>query len=88
MIHSLIGSIPAIILPLAAFLQLLRMVRNRSAEGVSPVSWALFGIANLCLFIYTDQIDIFIFLSFIGTAIIDFLIVGLCFVFGRRHKGI
>lgn len=52
---NLIGWIPAIILPSATALQLLRLIRARSAEGVSIATWALFGIANVSLYIFTEK---------------------------------
>lgn len=84
MIHSFIGIIPAIIFPLAALIQFVQMLHKRSAEGVSPLSWGLFGLANSCLFIYTGTVDFVTVLSLLGTAIIDFLIVGVWFLFRGR----
>lgn len=52
---QLIGWIPAVILPTATLLQLLRLIRARSSEGVSTATWALFALANVSLYIFTEK---------------------------------
>lgn len=49
------GWIPAIIFPSATAVQLFKIVRKKTAEGASPLTWTLFGIANICLYIYTEK---------------------------------
>ena len=72
------GWFPALILPLAALIQLVTIFRNRSTRGVSWVSWGLFGLANLMLYVYTQKYDdIQSILGLLGTAVVDFVIMGL-----------
>lgn len=42
-------------LPAATFLQRLRIVRAHSSEGVSVATWALFGLANVSLYLFTEK---------------------------------
>lgn len=82
------GWIPAIILPLAALIQLVEIFRKRSADGVSWVSWGLFGLANVLLFIHAEKYDsIQLILGMMGTAVVDFVIMGLALVrYGRERE--
>jgi uncharacterized protein with PQ loop repeat len=52
---QLIGWIPALILPTATLLQLIRLIRAKSSEGVSTATWALFAVANVSLYIFTEK---------------------------------
>ena len=82
------GWFPAFILPLAALIQLVTIFRNRSTDGVSWVSWGLFGLANLALYIYTQKYsDLQSILGLLGTALVDFIIMGLALVgYGRGEQ--
>lgn len=72
------GILPAIVFPTATFLQLWRMIRSRSAVGVSVLSWLLFGLANIALYIYTERYRDWQAISgLLLTAVLDFAIVGL-----------
>ncbi len=72
------GWIPAIIFPAATLIQLLKIIHEKSALGVSILSWALFGIANLGFYIYAEKyFALQSIIGFLGTAILDFIIVGL-----------
>jgi len=71
------GWVPAVIFPLAAMLQLLKIYTSRRADGVSASAWLAFGIANLCLYIYTEKYEeLQALLGMVGQALIDFLIAG------------
>ena len=75
------GWIPAIILPLAALIQLVTIIQNRSADGVSWISWGLFGLANIMLFIHAEKYDSIQFiLGMLGTAFVDFVIMVLALI--------
>lgn len=70
------GWIPAIVPPVAASLQLVQMIRTKSAEGVSLPTWALFGIANLGLYVFTEKYTSpQCLIGMLGTATINFTIV-------------
>ena len=75
---ELAGWVPAIVIPVATFLQLLQIVRSRSVDGVSWVSWALFGIANIGVYVFTEKwLAPQSLLGFLLSAILDFVIVGI-----------
>ncbi len=75
---ELAGWIPAIIFPSATFSQFLKIFREKTADGVSLISWALFGFANIGLYFYAEKyFSIQSIIGFLGTAILDFAIVGL-----------
>lgn len=87
LITNLAGWIPAIILPTATVSQLVKIVRSRSAEGVSLATWLLFGIANVGLYIFTEKyLAIQSLVGLLGTAMMDFIIVALIlFIKGNQE---
>ncbi|MHC4215509.1 MAG: hypothetical protein ACYSWP_19280 [Planctomycetota bacterium] len=84
---SIAGFIPAVILPSATFIQLLKILRVKSAHGVSIATWLLFGFANLGLYIYMEKFfEIQAILSLLLTAVIDFVIIGVVAYRNRKDK--
>ncbi len=80
------GWIPAITLPLATLFQLRQLLKTRSAEGVSIMTWLLFGFANLGIYIFTEKY--FVIQSMLAqllTAILNFVIVGILLFYKRRN---
>lgn len=78
LITNLAGWIPAVILPTATVSQLLKIIRSKSAEGVSLSTWLLFGIANIGLYIFTEKyVALQSLIGLLGTAIMDFIIVAI-----------
>jgi hypothetical protein len=74
------GWIPAFIVPTATSIQLWKIIKNKSSEGVSWVTWFLFGIANLGLYVYAEKYsDLQAIIGLFLTAVIDFVIVGMVF---------
>ncbi len=72
------GWLPAVIIPMATLLQLVAIVRKRSAAGVDWVTWFLFGVANVGLYIYTEKYgDIQSVVGLLGSALMDFAIASL-----------
>ncbi|MBN2717071.1 MAG: hypothetical protein JXX14_14565 [Deltaproteobacteria bacterium] len=73
---SLAGWIPAVVFPAATGWQLTKILRSKNAAGISVVTWLLFGLANIGLYVYTEKYLTFqsIF-GFLGTALLDFIIV-------------
>lgn len=72
------GIAPAIIFPAATLLQLISIIRAKTAKGVSALTWALFGIANIGMYIFTEKYtSIQTIAGFLGTAILDFIIVAM-----------
>lgn len=75
---ELAGWIPAIILPSATSIQLIKIIREKTAEGVSLLSWGLFGLANIGLYFYAEKyFSLQSIIGQLGTALLDFIIVGL-----------
>ncbi len=75
-ILSISGWLPAIIFPTATMIQILAIIKQKSVQGVSAITWFLFGVANIGVYIYTEKYtalqSIF---GFLGTALLDFIIV-------------
>ena len=79
-----IGWVPAVIFPLAAAMQLIKIHSNKRADGVSASAWIAFGVANLCLYIYAEKYDeLQTLLGMVGQAIIDFTIAGYAIYINR-----
>jgi len=80
-----VGYIPAIIFPAATMIQLVYLLKNKSAEGVSASTWFAFAIGNFSLYFYTEKYDaIQSILGQLLTAFIQLYIVFL--VLKYRHK--
>jgi uncharacterized membrane protein YhaH (DUF805 family) len=77
---SLSGWLPAVIIPAATLIQLADIVKRRSAAGVSGLTWFLFGIANIGLYVYTEKYSsIQSIVGLLGPATLDFAIALLAF---------
>lgn len=75
---ELAGWLPAIVIPAATLLQLVEVYRAPTVDGVSWVTWMMFGLANIGFYIYTEKYkSIPSILGFLGTAVLDFIIVAL-----------
>lgn len=85
LITDIAGWIPAVILPTATFIQLVRLAVVRSAVGVSLSTWLLFGFANLGLYVYTEKyFEVQSILGLLVTAVLDFIIVAM--IISYRNK--
>jgi uncharacterized protein with PQ loop repeat len=79
--NQLAGILPAIVFPAATLAQLVRMVRARSAAGVSVSTWLLFGCANLAIYFYAERYTEWqAIVGMLLTAVLDFAIVALALV--------
>ncbi len=75
---KLSGWLPAIIIPAATIIQLVTIFKDRSTQGVSWLTWFLFGVANIGLYIYTEKYSALqSIVGLLGSAALDFLIAGL-----------
>ncbi|MBL4911376.1 MAG: hypothetical protein JKX78_15365 [Alteromonadaceae bacterium] len=86
-IIELVGYIPAIIFPAATFVQLLYLLKTKSAQGVSSSTWFAFAIGNLSLYAYTEKYDAL--QSIFGqlvTSVFQFYIVFLVYKYRRQEK--
>lgn len=71
-----IGWVPAAVFPIATGVQLLAILRSRSAEGVSLLAWSLFACANVSLYFYTEKHEeLASILGTLGTAALNLCIV-------------
>ena len=75
------GWVPAIIIPVATILQLIQIFNAPTAEGVSWLTWLLFGLSNVGFYFFTEKYtSVQSILGFLGTALIDFVIVALVLI--------
>ena len=87
-LFTLLGWVPAVIFPTASALQLVTILRRKSSDGVSVPAWALFAIANMCLFVYTEKYgEIESIVGTLGTAGLNLCIVGAALKYRARGKG-
>lgn len=83
---ELAGWIPAVIFPSATLAQLTKIIREKTADGISVLTWALFGFANIGLYFYAEKyLSLQSIIGFLGTATLDFIIVGLTFIMSREE---
>jgi uncharacterized protein with PQ loop repeat len=86
-IAQMAGILPAVVFPAATLVQLVRLVRARSAAGVSVATWLLFGFANLAIYVYAERYTEWqAIVGMLFTAVLDFVIVGLALVPYRSPK--
>ncbi len=79
------GILPAIVFPAATLLQLVKIMRQRSAAGVNVWSWLLFGLANVAIYIYTQRYTEWqAIVGMLFTAVLDFVIVGYVLFVARK----
>ena len=83
---NIAGWIPAIILPIATISQLTKIVQEKNAEGVSLITWFLFGVANIGLYLFTEKyLALQSLVGLLGTAVLDFVILGVAFFYKRKE---
>lgn len=84
--NQIAGILPAIVFPAATLAQLVRMLRNRSAAGVSITTWLLFGFANLAVYFYAERYAEWqAIVGMLVTAVLDFAIVAVALI-GFRSR--
>lgn len=88
-INQIAGIIPALVFPTATLMQLARMIRARSAAGVSGATWSLFGFANLAIYVYAERYTEWqAIVGMLVTAGLDFVIAALALRTWRgRNEG-
>ena len=88
MLLELLGWIPAIIFPAATLLQLASVLRAERIDGISMTTWALFGVANICFYLFTEKyLAPQMLIGVLGTALVDFAIAGSVWVKKSRPRG-
>lgn len=87
LVIQIAGAIPAIIFPTASLIQLCALLKRRSADGVSALSWFFFGVANICLYVYTQKYDEWpAIATFLGTSVLNFAVCGLALYYRRKNR--
>ena len=87
-VTNLAGWIPAVVLPVATLLQMVKIARSNSVEGVSLMTWLLFGFANVGLYIFTEKyFSPQAVIGLLGTAVMNFMIVGMILSLRKRSRG-
>jgi uncharacterized protein with PQ loop repeat len=80
------GWIPAVVFPLAGAIQLAAIVRAKSARGVSVLSWSLFAVANVCMYVYLGKYaEPQAILSGLGTATLNVAVVVAALAYRSRE---
>jgi len=75
MLVAIMGWIPAIILPVASAFQLYKIIKYKSAKGVSALAWLLFAMANLAAYFFTEKYFVIqAILAFLLTAALNFAV--------------
>ncbi|MDM3872190.1 hypothetical protein QSV34_12620 [Porticoccus sp. W117] len=82
---DLVKIVPAIVFPGAALIQLLALIKQRSASGVSTTTWWLFALANICLYLYTGKFtELAAIITFLGTATLNVAVAITAHHFNRQ----
>lgn len=85
-IIDLIGYIPAVIFPTATLLQLVHLLKEKNAEGVSLGAWSAFAVGNFSLYVYTEKYsDIQTILGLLGTGVLQLVIIALIMKYKKRR---
>lgn len=86
-IISLTGALPAFILPTASLFQLIHLVKEKRSEGVNVISWVLFAVANVCLYIFTEKYTAWqSILGLLGTALINLSVAVMALIYQRKEN--
>ncbi|MEY3142432.1 MAG: hypothetical protein RLY21_925 [Planctomycetota bacterium] len=76
-LFEILGWVPAVVFPAATMLQLIVIVRRKTAAGVSVAAWTAYAIANICLYLYTEKhSELESIFGALGTAALNLCIVG------------
>lgn len=87
LVLQITGIIPAIIFPTASLIQVITLLKRGNADGVSALSWFCFGIANICLYIYTQKYGEWAaIVTFLGTSFLNFTVCFLALYYRRKSK--
>ncbi len=73
---NVIGWVPAVVFPAATVSQLFVLTRRRKADGVSAMTWSLFAVANVCLYLTIGEwLRPQILITTLGTAVLQVVVV-------------
>jgi len=84
---EIFGYIPAIVYPTATIIQLVYLVKTKTSEGVSALTWAAFAMGNVSLYIYTEKYsEIQSIVGLLVTAVLQLFIIALVFKYRKNTK--
>jgi fatty acid desaturase len=82
---NVIGWVPAVVFPAATVSQLFVLTRRRKADGVSAITWGLFAVANVCLYLTIGEwLRPQILITTLATAVLQVVVVMMILQL-RRH---
>jgi len=71
-----VGWVPAVVFPAASVLQLMALLRRGRSEGVSVLTWSLFAVANVCLYLtVAEWTRPQVIVTTLGTALVQVVVV-------------
>ena len=71
-----VGWVPAVVFPAASILQLMTLLRRGRSEGVSVLTWSLFAVANVCLYLtVAEWTRPQVIVTTLGTALVQVVVV-------------
>jgi fatty acid desaturase len=71
-----VGWVPAVVFPAASVLQLMALLRRGKADGVSVLTWSLFAVANVCLYLtVAEWTRPQVIATTLGTALVQVVVV-------------
>ena len=77
-ILSMVGWVPTIIFPAATVVKLFAIARSGRADGATALTWSLFAVANVCLYLTIgDWMRPQVVISTLGTAVLQVVVVAL-----------
>jgi hypothetical protein len=86
-VEDAVGWVPAVVFPVATILQLVSLIHRGRADGVSATTWALFALANACLYVTIHEwLRPQVLISTLGTAVLQLLVVFLVLKFRAMAK--
>jgi hypothetical protein len=81
-ILSMVGWVPTVIFPAATVVKLFALARRGHADGATALTWSLFAVANVCLYLTIgDWTRPQVVISTLGTAVLQVVVVALALRF-------
>jgi|LauGreSBDMM110SN_4_FD.fasta_scaffold160137_1 hypothetical protein len=77
-ILSMVGWVPTVIFPAATVVKLFALARRGHADGTVALTWSLFAVANVCLYLTIGEwTRPQVVISTLGTAVLQVVVVAL-----------
>jgi fatty acid desaturase len=77
-ILSMVGWVPTVIFPAATVVKLFAIARRGRADGATALTWSLFAVANVCLYLTIGEwTRPQVVISTLGTAVLQVVVVAL-----------